>query len=294
MITTIDGKQYAKDIKHEIAERICNLLDTGKRAPHLAAIILGTEAASETYISAIEKSCKEVGIISSVYKLPETTSEEELIKTLIFINNDDEIDGYIIQTPLPQHIVMEHIIEHINPDKDIDCFHPYTNGKLILGEPTFPPATAQSVMMLLEREHIETEGKHCVIVGRSNIVGSPLAMMLSRNKKNANATVTLCHSKTQNLTQICQQADILIVAIGKPEYITKEYVKKNAVVIDVGIHRIIDEEKISEFKLCGDVKFDEVAPIASKITPVPGGVGALTIIALLQNVLNAYLRKTHL
>ena len=287
----IDGKLYAAKIKQELAEKVAELLNEGCRAPHLAGIILGNDGAAETYIAAMEKNCKEVGFTFSSYKFPKTISQNDFFNALDFINEDGELDGYIIQMPLPGHISSKELPEHINPDKDIDCFHPSTNGKLMLGEPAFPPATAQGVMMLLEHANIETEGKHCVVVGRSNIVGTPLSIMLSRNRPHANATVTLCHSKTRNLKEVCAAADILIVAIGKPEMITEEYIKPGAVVIDVGIHRIEDSSKPNGYRLCGDVAFESALKKAGRITPVPGGVGSMTMVALLQNTLNAYLQK---
>ena len=284
----IDGKQIADEIKSEIAAKVKSLLDKGKPAPHLAAVVVGNDGASLTYVQSIERACREVGYISSVYKFPETTTEEELISVISFLNEDDEIDGYILQLPLPKHISSEKVIEQINPKKDVDALHPSNMGNLLLGEPLFVPATPYGTMLLLERAGIETEGKHCVVVGRSNIVGKPLAMLLSQKSAGGNATVTVCHSHTQNLQDVCREADILFVAIGKPEMITADYVKKGAVVVDIGVHRLPDSDSEKGYRICGDVKFDEVAPLCSQITPVPGGVGRLTMTALLLNVMKAY------
>ena len=284
----IDGKQIADEIKSEIAAKVKSLLDKGKPAPHLAAVVVGNDGASLTYVQSIERACREVGYISSVYKFPETTPEEELISVISFLNEDDEIDGYILQLPLPKHISSEKVIERINPKKDVDSLHPSNMGNLLLGEPLFVPATPYGTMLLLERAGIETEGKHCVVVGRSNIVGKPLSMLLSQKSAGGNATVTVCHSHTQNLQDVCREADILFVAIGKPEMITADYVKKGAVVVDIGVHRLPDPDNEKGYRICGDVKFDEVAPLCSQITPVPGGVGRLTMTALLLNVMKAY------
>jgi len=283
----IDGKEIASQIKLEIAKEVEILLNKGENAPHLAVIIVGNEGASQTYVANKEKSSKEVGFISSVYKYPENISEQELLNSIEFINNDEDIDGLLVQLPLPKHISEQKVINKISPKKDIDGFHPENLGKLILGQNTYTPATPYGIMLLLEKSNIQTEGKNAVIVGRSNIVGTPISLLLSRNTNPGNCTVTICHSKTKNLKEICQTADILIVAIGKPEMITAEYIKKDAVVIDVGIHRIEDSSKLSGFRLVGDVKFDEVSKIASFITPVPGGVGPMTIAALMKNTLTA-------
>lgn len=287
----IDGKQIADEIKSELSVKVKSLIDKGMPAPHLAAVIVGEDGASQTYVQSIGRACREVGYISSVYKFPETTSEEELLSVISFLNEDEEIDGYILQLPLPKHISSEKIIESINPKKDVDCLHPSNMGNLMLGEPLFLPATPYGTMLLLERAGIETTGKHCVVVGRSNIVGKPLAMLLSQKSAGGNATVTVCHSRTQNLQAVCREADILFVAVGKPEMITADYVKKDAVVVDIGVHRLPDADSEKGYRICGDVKFDEVAPICSQITPVPGGVGRLTMTALLLNVMKAYERK---
>ena len=284
----IDGKSIAAQIKNEIALEVQKLRSERERSPHLAAILVGSDPASETYIANKEKACAEVGISSSVYKMAENISEKELLQSIDFINNDDEIDGLIVQLPLPKHIDVQKIISAIDPKKDVDGFHPANVGRMVLGQPTYLSATPMGIILLLERSGISTEGKHCVVVGRSNIVGTPVSILLSRNEKNANCTVTLCHSKTQNLPDICKTADILIAAIGKCEMITAQYVKKGATVIDVGMHRVNDPNKKSGFSLKGDVKFDEVAPLCEHITPVPGGVGPMTIVGLLMNTLKSF------
>jgi methylenetetrahydrofolate dehydrogenase (NADP+)/methenyltetrahydrofolate cyclohydrolase len=242
-------------------------------------------------VASKERSCKEVGFISSLYRYPSTISEAELLKAIDFLNKDEDIDGFIVQVPLPKHISAQKILEAIDPAKDVDGFHPINLGKMMLGLPCFLPATPYGIMMMLQRSGIETEGKHCVVLGRSNIVGTPMSVLLSRNSNPGNCTVTLCHSKTQNLKELCLQADILIAAIGKPEFVTADMVKKGAVVIDVGIHRIDDLTKKSGFRLIGDVKFDEVAGKCSYISPVPGGVGLMTIVGLLMNTLQAAKNK---
>lgn len=284
----IDGKQIASEIKKELAQEVIALLDEGKRPPHLVAVIVGEDGASQSYVTSKEKQSKEVGFMSSVYSFPETLTEEELLNTVDFLNNDNEVDGFIVQLPLPKHINEQKVIERINYKKDVDGFHPMNCGRLMNNMPSFLPATPFGVMTMLERAKVDTVGKHCVVVGRSNIVGTPMSVLMSRNHSNANCTVTLCHSKTNNLKEICLSADILIVAIGKPEFITKEMVKDGAVVIDVGIHRIEDSTKEKGYRIVGDVKFNEVAPKCSQITPVPGGVGMLTVVSLLQNTLKAY------
>jgi len=289
----IDGKNIAAQIKAEIAAEVRELRDEKGRPPHLAAILVGNDPASETYVANKEKSCAEVGMSSSVYKMKEDASEKELLEIINFINNDDEIDGLIVQLPLPKHIEVNKIIAAIDPKKDVDGFHPANVGRMVLGQSTYLSATPMGIIMLLERSGIVTEGKNCVIVGRSNIVGTPVSIMLSRNVKTANCTVTLCHSKTANLPQICKTADILIAAIGKCEMITAEYVKKGAIVIDVGMHRVNDPTKKSGFCLKGDVKFEEVAPICDYITPVPGGVGPMTIVGLITNTLKAYKKEIY-
>ena len=285
----IDGKAIADAMKKEIAAEVAGMLDKGMDAPHLAAVIVGEDGASKTYVASKEKACQSVGMTSSVYRLPENTSEEELLKLIDFLNNDEEIDGYIIQLPLPKHINETKVIHSINPKKDVDGFTPHNIGLMQLGEPCFLPATPAGIVELLKRSGIETAGKHVVVLGRSNIVGTPISVMLSR--KGADATVTICHSKTQNLPEITRQADILVVAIGKPKFLKADMVKPGAVVIDVGIHRIEDNTTEKGYRIEGDVDFDEVAKVASKITPVPGGVGPMTIVELLYNTLQAKKRR---
>ena len=283
----LDGKLLSEKIKDELAAASRKMLADYGKTPHLAAVLVGEDPASQTYVASKEKSCKEVGFLSSIYKYPASISENELLKVIDFLNKDEEVDGFIVQLPLPKHISSQKIIEAITPNKDVDGFHPINLGNMLLGLPCTLPATPYGIMMMLERYNIETEGKHCVVVGRSNIVGSPMSVLLSRNSYPGNCTVTLCHSKTQDLKEICATADILVAAIGKPEFFTADMVKKGAVVIDVGMHRIPDETKKSGFHLTGDVKFDEVSRKASHITPVPGGVGLMTIAGLLMNTLKA-------
>jgi methylenetetrahydrofolate dehydrogenase (NADP+)/methenyltetrahydrofolate cyclohydrolase len=287
----IDGKEISELLKTEIALEVKAMIDKGITPPHLAAILVGEDGASQTYVANKEKSSHEVGFLSTTYRFPDTISEKDLLESIEFINNDDEIDGLIVQLPLPKHISADKVIHHINPEKDVDGFHPQNLGKLVLGEATYVPATPYGIMQLLQRSGIETVGKHAVVIGRSNIVGTPMTLLLSRNSNPGNCTVTICHSKTQNLAEIARTADILIVAIGKPEMVTAEYIKPGATVIDVGIHRIADSTKKSGFRLVGDVKFDEVSKIAGAITPVPGGVGPMTIVGLLQNTLIAKKNK---
>lgn len=288
MTQILDGKTLANTIKDEIANETRRFTESGHRAPHLAAILVGNDGASQTYVASKEKACHEVGFTSSIYRFPENTSEEDLLKTIDFLNTDEEVDGFIVQLPLPKHIDEQKVINRISPDKDVDGFTPANVGRMVLGEEAFLPATPMGVCTLLERYGIETEGKHCVVLGRSNIVGTPMSILMSR--KQMNSTVTLCHSRTENLKQITRQADILIVAIGKPEFVTADMVKEEAVLVDVGIHRIPDETKKSGFHLCGDVKHNEVDDHCAWVTPVPGGVGPLTIVSLLQNTFKAYKR----
>ncbi|MBM3404380.1 MAG: bifunctional 5,10-methylene-tetrahydrofolate dehydrogenase/5,10-methylene-tetrahydrofolate cyclohydrolase [Bacteroidetes bacterium] len=286
-MTLIDGKAIAEQIRKEIAKEAAGMIDAGKPAPHLAAVLVGEDPASQTYVAAKEKACREVGFTSSVYRHPADISEKQLLEVVGFLNHDPEVDGFIVQLPLPKHINENRIIEHILPSKDVDGFHPVNLGRMMLGLPAFLPATPYGILQLIERSGIETEGKHCVVLGRSHIVGTPISIMLSRKSKPGNCTVTLCHSYTRDMAQIASQADILIVAMGKQEFVTAEMVKKDAVVIDVGVHRIPSTETKSGFRLVGDVKFDDVSKKASYITPVPGGVGPMTIVSLLMNTLKA-------
>ena len=286
MAKIIDGKEIAATIKTEIATEVKSLLDQGKPAPHLAVIIAGEDGAALSYVNSIEKQCKAVGYICSAYKFPENVREQDILDTIDFLNQDDEINGYIIQMPLPKQVSIDKVTAHVDPRKDMDCFHPANMGNLLLGKECYLPATPHGVMELIRRSNIETTGKECVVLGRSNIVGKPLAMLLLQ--KDANATVTVCHSRTKNLKRVCSRADILIVAIGQPEMITEEYVKDKATVIDVGIHRIPDPGQPNGYRVCGDVKYDEVSKKCEAITPVPGGVGPMTMACLLLNTMKAY------
>lgn len=288
MFQLLDGKALSLQIKDEIANEVRTLTGEGRRAPHLAAVIVGEDGASMTYVANKEKSSHEVGFTSSVYRFPESTTENSLLESINFLNNDPEIDGFIVQLPLPKHINEKKIINAISPDKDVDGFTSVNVGRMVLSEEAFLPATPMGICTLLQRYGIETQGKHCVVIGRSNIVGTPVANLLSR--KGFDCTVTLCHSKTQNLAELTRQADILIVAIGQPEFVTADMVKEGATVIDVGIHRIPDESKKNGYRLIGDVKHSEVDKLCAWVTPVPGGVGPLTIVSLLQNTMKAYKR----
>ena len=291
MFQLLDGKQTSLTIKEQLANEVRQYTSKGFRPPHLAAILVGEDGASQTYVANKEKSSHEVGFTSSVYRYSENTPEEELLRAIHFLNDDDEVDGFIVQLPLPKHINERKIINAISWEKDVDGFTPVNVGRMVLNEDAFLPATPMGISTLLKHYNIETEGKHCVVVGRSNIVGTPVANLLSRNEAGANCTVTLCHSRTRNLAELTRQADILIVAIGKPEFIGGDMVKEGAVLVDVGIHRIADESKKSGYRLIGDVKHSEVDQKCSWVTPVPGGVGPLTIVSLLQNTMKAYRRK---
>lgn len=284
----LDGKTLSEKIKSEIALEVKKeFLDKGKPAPHLAAVLVGEDPASQTYVANKEKSCKEVGFTSSIYRYPATFSEKNLLEVVDFLNNDGDIDGFIVQLPLPRHISEHKIIERINPLKDVDGFHPSNVGRMMLNLPAFLPATPFGIMTMIKRYNIETEGKHVVVLGRSNIVGTPISLMLSRKARNANATVTLCHSYTRDIKKFTLQADILIVAMGKQEFVTADMVKQGAVVIDVGMHRVPASDTKSGFRLKGDVLFGEVSKKCSAISPVPGGVGLMTIVSLLLNTLKA-------
>jgi methylenetetrahydrofolate dehydrogenase (NADP+)/methenyltetrahydrofolate cyclohydrolase len=291
MAILIDGKKTAQEIKNEIAARVAEIKLEGGKQPHLAAILVGEDGASQTYVGAKVKACEEVGFTSTLVRLSTEVSEEELLRTVEDINQNQDIDGLIVQLPLPKHISVDKVTNRIRPEKDVDGFTPANVGRMTLNWPAYVAATPYGIVELLKRYQIETSGKHCVVIGRSHIVGSPMSILMARNGYPGNATVTLTHSRTENLAAICQTADILIVAIGKPEFVTADMVKPGAVVIDVGIHRIADETKKTGFRLIGDVKYDEVAPLASAITPVPGGVGPMTIAALLYNTLQSAEKK---
>jgi methylenetetrahydrofolate dehydrogenase (NADP+)/methenyltetrahydrofolate cyclohydrolase len=283
----IDGKKIASEIKKELAAKSAAIIDKGERAPHLVAVLVGEDPASQTYVNSKEKDCKEVGFTSTIYRLEPDTTEKKLLGIIDFLNNDDEVDGYIVQLPLPAHINVQKIIGSINPQKDVDGFHPVSLGRMMLGEPTYLSATPFGIIKMLEYSKIETSGKHCVVLGRSNIVGTPISVMLSRKANPGNCTVTMCHTGTKNLKEIAKTADILIAAMGQPHFVTADMVKEGAVVIDVGIHRMEDNSE-KGYHIIGDVKFDEVAPKCSFITPVPGGVGPMTRVALLINTFKAY------
>lgn len=279
----LDGKKTSLEIQNELGAKVKELVKKGKNSPHLAAILVGEDGASRTYVNAKVKACEKVGFKSTLHKLNADVSQSELLKLIDTLNKDNSIDGFIVQLPLPKHIDDDKITLAINPKKDVDGFHPENVGKMTLGLPTFLPATPNGIMELLKRYNIKTEGKNTVVIGRSSIVGTPMSILMSRKSNPGNSTVTLAHSKTQNLKDICLKADILIAAIGIPEFVTSNMVKANAVVIDVGIHRIEDNSKKNGFRLIGDVKFDEVSSVCSFISPVPGGVGPMTIASLLMN-----------
>jgi len=289
----IDGRQVAKELKESIKKEVAEMIDRGEEGPHLAAVLVGNDPASETYVSSKEKAAHAVGMLSSTYRYPADITEKELLEVIDYLNNDDEIDGYIVQLPLPEHIDENKIIHRINPAKDVDGFTPENVGKMVLGQPAFLSATPYGIMELLKYYKIPVAGKHCVVLGRSNIVGRPMSILLSQKDAAANATVTLCHSATENLEEIIRSADILVAAIGKPQFVKADMVKEGAVVIDVGIHRIKDATKKSGYHLVGDVDFNEVVKKASFITPVPGGVGPMTIAMLLKNTLLAHKKEIY-
>jgi methylenetetrahydrofolate dehydrogenase (NADP+)/methenyltetrahydrofolate cyclohydrolase len=283
----IDGKQTAIDIKAEIAETVTKMVQEGRKRPHLAAILVGHDGGSETYVSNKVKDCATVGFESTLIRFEDNVSEAELLAKVHELNNDSRVDGFIVQLPLPKHISENKIIEAIAPEKDVDGFHPVNLGRMVLGMPAFVSATPAGIMELLKRYNIETSGKHCVVIGRSNIVGRPVSILLSQKAKPGNCTVTVCHSQTPDIGSITRQADILIAAIGSPGFVKADMVKEGAVVIDVGTTRLPSTLTKTGFKLHGDVLFDEVAPKCSYITPVPGGVGPMTIVSLLKNTLLA-------
>jgi methylenetetrahydrofolate dehydrogenase (NADP+)/methenyltetrahydrofolate cyclohydrolase len=282
----IDGKVVSEKIKAGLKIEVERMIEAGTD-PHLAAILVGEDPASQTYVNNKAKACQETGIVSSVYRHPETLSEKDLLSMIDFLNNDPEVHGMIVQLPLPKHIDAEKVIQRIRPEKDVDGFHPVNIGRMVQGLPAYLPATPYGIIRLLEHYKIETAGKHCVVLGRSNIVGTPVALLLSRKAEPGNCTVTICHSKTVNIEKYTRDADILIAAIGQPHFVTADMVKDGAVVIDVGIHRIPSADTKSGYRLIGDVKFDEVSKKASYITPVPGGVGLMTIVSLLTNTVSA-------
>ncbi|MBL0182396.1 MAG: bifunctional 5,10-methylene-tetrahydrofolate dehydrogenase/5,10-methylene-tetrahydrofolate cyclohydrolase [Chitinophagaceae bacterium] len=283
----LDGKIVSQSVKENVKGKVILFKKEGKKTPHLAAVLVGSNGASETYVASKVKNCEEVGFKSTLIRLDETISENELITAIEKLNNDEDVDGILVQLPLPKQINEETIINIIHPDKDVDGFHPVSIGKLVQGLPTFIPATPYGIMLMLEHYKIETSGKHAVVIGRSNIVGRPISILLSRNTYPGNCTVTVCHSRTKNLKEICLQADIIVAALGIPEFLKEDMVKEDAVVIDVGITRVPDATKKSGFAIKGDVDFANVSPKCSYITPVPGGVGLMTIAALLMNTFTA-------
>jgi len=284
----LDGKIASAAVKQELLEQTQMITQSGKRAPHLVAILVGTNGASETYVASKVKNCEEIGFQSTLVRFENTVAESILLDSIHTFNNDPNVDGILVQLPLPKHISEQKIIEAIDPSKDVDGFHPSSAGKLVQGLPSFIPATPFGIMLMLEYFDIPTKGKHAVVIGRSNIVGRPMSILLSSNIPRGNCTVTICHSHTPNLKEICLQADILIAALGKPEFVKADMVKDGAVVIDVGITRVDDPTAKKGFRIKGDVAYAEVAPKTSAITPVPGGVGLMTIAGLLKNTLQAY------
>lgn len=283
----LDGKKTAADIKEEIALEVRELKNRGRKTPHLAAIIVGSNGASITYVNAKVKACERVGFESTLIRLTENTTEEDLLNEIAILNVDKDIDGFIVQLPLPEHIDEQKILMAVAPNKDVDGFHPTNVGKMALNLPTFISATPFGILELLDRYNVQTSGKHVVVLGRSHIVGSPMSILLSQKRKIGNATVTMCHSRSENLKKLTLQADIIIAAIGIPEFLKSDMVKDNVTVIDVGITRVGDSSKKSGYRLLGDVDFDEVSKKANFITPVPGGVGPMTIAMLLKNTLLA-------
>lgn len=289
----LDGKATSASLQAQIAAEVDFFLDKGWRRPHLTAILVGDDGASQTYVANKERSCKKVGFDSTVLRMPASTTEEELLNEVKRLNRDDSVDGFIIQLPLPKHIDEQKVIEAVSPSKDVDGFHPENVGRLCLGLDTFISATPYGIITLLEEYGIETRGKHCVVLGRSNIVGRPIANLLSAKARPGDCTVTICHSRTQNIEEYTRSADIIIAALGVPGFVKADMVKEGAVVIDVGITRVPAETE-KGYRIMGDVDFDAVAPKCSYITPVPGGVGPMTIVSLMRNTLKAYKAKHNL
>lgn len=289
--TLLDGKKVSSEMKQEIADEVSAIVHQGFKPPHLAAILVGHDGGSETYVASKMKTCEELGFKSSLIRYEETISEEELLREVKKMNEDDDLDGFIVQLPLPAQIDEQKVIEAVDPSKDVDGFHPINVGKLSIGLPGFVSATPAGIIELLRRYHIDTKGKHVVVLGRSNIVGKPVAMLLLHKGNPGDATVTICHSRTQNLPEITRTADIIIAALGQPEFVKEDMVKEGAVIIDVGTTRVPDASKKSGFRLSGDVDFAHVAPKCSFITPVPGGVGPMTIISLMKNTLISAKRR---
>ncbi len=288
----LDGKIVSQAVKKELALATARLLEQGKRPPHLAAVLVGNNGASETYVAGKVKSCAEIGYTSTLIRFEDNIEEKKLLDKIDELNNDDAIDGILVQLPLPKQISEPKVIESISPDKDVDGFHPVSVGRLVQGLDTFIPATPYGIMLMFEHYNIETKGKHAVIIGRSNIVGRPMSILLSSNVKYGNCTVTVCHSHTKNLNALTQQADIVIAALGRPEFVKADMIKQGAIVIDVGITRVDDTSAAKGYRIKGDVDFKGVLEKASALSPVPGGVGLMTIAGLMKNTMNAYLRRT--
>jgi methylenetetrahydrofolate dehydrogenase (NADP+) / methenyltetrahydrofolate cyclohydrolase len=287
----LDGQLVSKAIKDELKIKVAQLKAEGKKVPHLAAVLVGSNGASETYVGSKVKTCEEIGYGSTLIRLEENISEYKLLSTIEQLNNDPDIDGILVQLPLPKHISDEKVINTIVPSKDVDGFHPVSVGKMVQGLPTFVPATPHGIMLMLQHYKIDTKGKHAVVIGRSNIVGRPMSILLSANTNPGNCTVTICHSHTKNVKELCLEADIVVAALGRPEFVTADMIKEGAVVIDVGITRVEDATKKRGYALKGDVQFDTVSPKCSYITPVPGGVGPMTIAALMKNTFRACIDK---
>jgi methylenetetrahydrofolate dehydrogenase (NADP+) / methenyltetrahydrofolate cyclohydrolase len=287
----LDGKKAAQALRDELKIDVAQLAIEGKKVPHLAAILVGNNGASETYVAAKVKACEEVGFKSTLIRMEEDTSENLLLEQIEDLNTDPDIDGILVQLPLPKHIVEQNVINAIDAEKDVDGFHPVSIGKMVQGVPTFIPATPHGIMLLLKYYKVETKGKHAVVIGRSNIVGRPMSILLSGNDNPGNCTVTICHSQTKDLKAFCLQADIIVAALGRPEFVTADMVKDGAIVVDVGITRVEDSSRRSGYKLKGDVQYETVAPKCSWITPVPGGVGPMTIAALMKNTFRSCLQK---
>ena len=288
MYQILDGRKVSSEIKEEIRQRVAEIVAKGGRRPHLAAVLVGHDGGSETHVASKVKACEEVGFASSLISFDENITEEQLLQEVDRLNNNPDIDGYIVQLPLPKHIDEQKVMERIDFRKDVDGFHPINVGRTSIGLPSFLSATPQGILELLNRYHIDTNGMHAVVIGRSNIVGKPIATLLMRKAQPGNCTVTVCHSATKNMKEICQSADLIVAALGKPEFLKEDMVKEGAVVIDVGTTRVPDSTRKSGYKLTGDVDFDRVAPKCSYITPVPGGVGPMTIVSLMMNTIKAY------
>jgi methylenetetrahydrofolate dehydrogenase (NADP+) / methenyltetrahydrofolate cyclohydrolase len=287
----LDGKKAAQAIKDDLRIDVAQRSNEGKKVPHLAAILVGNNGASETYVAAKVKACEETGFKSTLIRFEAGISENKLLEKIEELNTDPDVDGILVQLPLPKHISDENVINTINPDKDVDGFHPVSIGRMVQGLPTFVPATPYGIMLLLQHYKIDTKGKHAIVIGRSNIVGRPMSILLSGNSNPGNCTVTICHSQTKNLKEICLQGDIIVAALGQPGFVRADMVKQGAIIIDVGITRLEDTTRKSGFKLKGDVDYEAVSPISSWITPVPGGVGPMTIAALMKNTFRSCTMK---